>query len=48
MAVFHILKDGTKLNDISGHVVRVSDVPAIYDLLHSMNKKKEKKNGNKH
>lgn len=42
MAVYHVLKDGTKLNDITGYVVKYSEVPAVYDLIHKMNQRKSK------
>ena len=31
--VYHILKDGTVKTDITGHVVKISDVPQVYDLI---------------
>lgn len=31
--VTHILKDGTRLDDITGHVVRYEDCPEVYHLL---------------
>ncbi len=39
MAVIHILKDGTQVKDIKGHVVTQKEVPQVYMLLESMNKK---------
>ena len=44
MSVFHILKDGSRPADITGHVVRVEDANSLYYLLHSIN---QKLNGNK-
>ena len=45
MSVIHILKDGRRVNDITGHVVRVEDVSPLYQMLHSINRKRtEKKN----
>ena len=29
----HVLKDGTILDDISGHVVRMNDVGEFYEIL---------------
>lgn len=40
MAVYHILKDGTTVDDITGHVVRMEDAPALYELMASLSKKK--------
>lgn len=42
MAVIHILKDGTRLDDISGHVVRMEDAEELYRLIGSINQKKKK------
>ena len=33
MAVRHVLKDGTVLEDITGHVVKLEEVPSVYALL---------------
>ena len=44
--VTHVLKDGTVLNDIKGHLVKKEDVPTVYVLINKMNehsKKEEKK-----
>ena len=40
MAVFHILKDGSRPADITGRVVRLEDANPLYQLLHSINRKK--------
>ena len=39
----HILRNGTVLQDIKGHVVKREDVPEIYEIRERMNK--EEKNG---
>ena len=31
--VYHIFKDGTVKTDITGHIVKVSDVPQVYELI---------------
>ena len=46
--VYHVLKNGTVKTDITGHVVKYSDVPQIYDVVRrlesrSVLKQKEKK-----
>jgi hypothetical protein len=43
----HILKDGTVLRDITGHVVKKEDVPQAYALIDKMNdeRMREKKDG---
>ena len=37
MGVIHILKDGSRVKDISGRVVRLEEAGAIYQLLHNIN-----------
>ena len=37
MAVTHILKDGTVLQDITGHVGKMEDARATYALLDKIN-----------
>lgn len=37
--VVHILKDGTRLEDITGHVVRISDAEAVYGLMDYVNRR---------
>lgn len=39
MAVKHILKDGTVLNDISGKVVRIADAKQVYVLIDKINER---------
>ena len=43
MAIIHILKDGTILTDISGHVVKMEDARTVYALMDKMNERKGKK-----
>ena len=38
MKVIHILKDGSVVDDITGHVVRMEDASALYGLIDSMNR----------
>jgi len=40
--ITHILKDGTVLKDITGHVVKKEDVPMAYELIDQMNEKRSK------
>ena len=40
MSVFHILKDGSRPTDITGHIVRLEDANPLYQLLHSINRTK--------
>lgn len=50
MNVIHILKDGSKLTDITGHVVRKADAESVYHLLHKINEKlvTDKKRGTRY
>lgn len=43
MSVVHILKDGSIVKDITGHVVRVEDAGPLYQLIDSINRKGSKK-----
>lgn len=38
MAVIHILKDGSVVKDITGHVVQVKDALPLYQLIDSINR----------
>ena len=40
----HILKDGTVLEDITGHVVKEKDAPSVYALIDQMNGERKKEN----
>ena len=37
MGVFHILKDGTQVDSIRGHVVKAADAEPLYRMIHSIN-----------
>lgn len=36
--IVHVLKDGTVLEDITGHVVRVEDAEPVYKLMDAINR----------
>lgn len=36
----HILKDGTVLNDISGHIVKVEDAEVAYQIMDKLNEER--------
>ena len=40
--VTHILKNGTVLKDITGHVVKIEDAKAIYALMDKINEELRK------
>lgn len=39
MTVIHILKDGSRIDDIRGHVVKLEDASTLYQLIHKINQK---------
>lgn len=41
MGVIHILKDGSVVKDITGHVVRVEDAGPLYQLIESINRNRK-------
>ena len=38
MGVIHILRDGSIVKDITGHVVRMEDARPLYDLIDRINR----------
>ena len=42
MRIIHILKDGTRLDDITGHVVRMEYAEPVYNLIRKINNTAEK------
>ena len=38
--VIHVLKDGTRLDDIAGHVVRIADAEVVYNLMIELNRRR--------
>lgn len=36
--ITHTLKNGTKVKDITGHVVKIGDCPQIYELMKGQKK----------
>ena len=44
MAIIHILKDGSRVDSIKGHVVKIADAEPLYQLLHSINQKPNSNN----
>jgi hypothetical protein len=37
MNVIHILSDGSRVEDITGHVVKVADAEALYNMIREIN-----------
>lgn len=43
--VYHILKNGKTVTDITGHIVRQEDANPLYQLLHRINRKSNQRKG---
>lgn len=39
MHVIHILKDGSQVEDITGHVVKMDDAAPLYHMIREINRK---------
>lgn len=44
--VKNVLKDGTVVTDLTGHVVKKEDVPVVYAIFESVNKNRKEKGEN--
>lgn len=44
--VYHILKDGSTLSDITGKVVKPSEAPQLYDLIGKLSKRSQNEKQN--
>ena len=42
MRVIHILKDGSRPKDITGHIVKASEAIALYDTMKNLNRRLSK------
>lgn len=47
MRVVHILRDGSVVKDITGHVVRMEDARPLYNLIDRINQQGSKKRSKK-
>ena len=45
MQIIHILKNGSVLADISGHVVKAGDNMTVYSVMNQINKAEPKRGG---
>lgn len=45
--IAHVLKDGTVLEDITGHVIKQDDAPMVYQIIEQM-EREEKENERNH
>ena len=39
MEIIHVLKDGSRVDDIRGHIVKLEDASPLYQLVHKINRK---------
>ena len=39
MAVFHVLKDGSRIDSVEGYVVKKADADPLYQFITSFNRK---------
>jgi hypothetical protein len=44
VAVYHVLADGSRPADITGHIVRVEDAGVLYNIIHKINERLNKEN----
>ena len=47
MRVIHVLKDGSQVEDITGHVVRIEDAGTLYKMIREINRKFEQSQNRK-
>jgi hypothetical protein len=43
MAVINILKDGSVIKDLTGHIVRMEDAGPLYQLIDTINRERSEK-----
>lgn len=36
--IHHVLKDGTQVDDITGHMIKAADYPVLYEVINRINK----------
>ena len=42
----HILRDGTQLNDVEGHIIKQTEIKTIYQLIEAINERKSNEKEN--
>lgn len=47
MSVFHVLKDGSRPKDITGHVVKVEEATNFYEIIKKVNRRLLNENQNR-
>ena len=43
--IHHILKDGTEVKDIKGHLIKADEFPVMYEVINRIQKKEGKEDG---
>lgn len=41
ITVHHVLKDGSKVKDVTGHVIKADEHSVLYEVINRINKKEE-------
>ena len=41
MVVINILKDGTRLDNLDGHIVKIQDAEVVYELMDKIKKRRD-------
>lgn len=44
ITIQHVLKDGTKVDSIKGHVIKAEDHPVLYEVIDRISRKDQKHN----
>ncbi len=47
MEVIHILKDGSVVHNITGHIVRIEDAGPLYQIIDTINRRGSKRKSEK-
>lgn len=40
--IHHVLKDGTKVDSIEGHMIKAEEFKVLYEVIHKINEKENK------
>ena len=43
ITIKHVLKDGTEVEDITGHLIKAADYPVLYEVISRINERKDQK-----
>ena len=42
ITIHHVLKDGTKVDSVEGHVIKADDFSVLYEVIDRINRKEQK------